>query len=122
VVNVKPEHYRVVKDYRSPYPDPIRFRKGEKVKIGQEFKDDPDWKNWIWCEGNRDNKAWVPREYIDIAGTSGMVNRDYDAMELSVQIGEELLVHEIVNGFGMSEKANGARGWVPIRNLDILSD
>jgi hypothetical protein len=39
-------------------------------------------------------------------------------MELSVVIGETLKVHEIVNGFGMAEKSNGTRGWVPMRNLE----
>jgi len=117
-MTVKPEHYRVIKEYKSPYPDPIVFQKGEEVKVGQESKEDPDWKNWIWCEGN-DKKAWVPKEYINIAGTNGIFNKDYDAMELSVKAGERLVVYEIVNGFGMSERPDGTRGWVPIRNMRI---
>jgi len=40
-------------------------------------------------------------------------------MELTVKIGEELLVYEIVNGFGMSEKPDGKRGWVPMKNIEI---
>lgn len=40
-------------------------------------------------------------------------------MELSVQTGEILVIHEIVNGFGMSEKPNGTKGWVPLRNMKI---
>lgn len=116
---IKPEHYRVIKDYRSPYPDPIVFQKGEKVKVGQEFKEDPDWKNWIWCEGKNNKKAWVPKQYIDIHGMNGILNKEYNAMELSVQVGEKLVVYEIVNGFGMSEKINGMRGWVPIKTMEI---
>lgn len=116
---MKPEHYRVIEDYRSPYPDPIVFQKGEKVKVGQEFKEDPDWKNWIWCEGKNNKKAWVPKQYIDIRGMNGILNREYNAMELSVRVGEKLVVHEIVNGFGMSEKINGMRGWVPLKNMEI---
>jgi hypothetical protein len=50
---------------------------------------------------------------------NGVFNRDYDAMELSVQVGEELVVYEIVNGFGMSEKTNGTKGWVPMKNMEI---
>jgi hypothetical protein len=117
-MTVKPEHYRVVKEYKSPYPDPIVFQKGEKVKVGQEFKEDPDWKNWIWCEGSN-KKAWVPKKYVTIDGTNGIFNKDYDAMELSVESGERLVVYEIVNGFGMSERPDGTRGWVPIRNMKI---
>ena len=115
-VNLK--YYRVIKNYESPYPDPIVFQKGEKVKVGQEFKQDSDWENWLWCEGSNSKKAWVPKQYIDIAGTTAKFNRDYNAMELSVQVGEELVVYEIVNGFGMSEKINGIRGWVPMRNME----
>lgn len=116
---VKPKHYRVIKDYKSPYPDPVVFQRGEKVKVGQAFKEDPDWKNWIWCEGKNNKNAWAPKQYINIDGTSGIFIEDYDAMELSVQIGERLVVFEIVNGFGMSEKANGTRGWVPEKNMAI---
>lgn len=117
-MTVKPERYRVIKEYNSPYSDPIVFQKGEEVKVGQEFKEDPDWRNWIWCEGNN-KKAWVSRKYIDIDGTDGIFNRDYDARELSVKSGERLVVYEIVDGFGMSERPDGTRGWVPIRNLKI---
>ena len=115
----KPQRYRVIKDYESPYPDPMVFRKGEKVKVGREFKEDPDWKDWIWCEGSGEKKAWVPKQYVNIDGTSGTFNRDYNAVELSVRVGESLVVYEIVNGFGMSEKTSRARGWVPIRNMEI---
>jgi hypothetical protein len=118
-MTVKPEHYVVIKDYKSPYPDPIVFQKGEKVEVCQEFKEDPDWKNWIWCEGKDDKKAWVPKQYLNVDGRNGIFNRDYDAMELSVQVGEILVVYEIVNGFGMSEKPDGTKGWVPIRNMEI---
>lgn len=40
-------------------------------------------------------------------------------MELSVKSGERLVVYEIVDGFGMSERPDGTRGWVPIRNMEI---
>lgn len=116
---MKPEHYKVIKDYKSPYPDPIILRKGEKVKVLQEFKEDPDWENWIWCEGNNGKKAWVPKQYLDFDGRHGILNSDYNAMELSVQTGEILIVFEIVNGFGMSKKPDKTRGWVPMRNMKI---
>jgi hypothetical protein len=116
---VKPQSYRVIKDYKSPYPDPIVFQKGERIKVCQEFKEDPDRKNWIWCEGKNDKKAWVPKEYIDVDGVNGIFNRNYNAKELTVQIGESLIVHEIVNGFGMSEKPDGTKGWVPVKNMEI---
>lgn len=111
--------YKVVKDYESPYPVSIVFQKGERVKVGKKFKEDPDWQNWIWCEGKNGKKAWVPEDYLDSDGTNAVFKREYDARELSVRIGEIVTVNEIVNGFGMSEKPDGIRGWVPIRNMEI---
>ena len=118
-MTVNPKHYRVVRDYESPYPDPVIFLKGEEVKVGQEFKDDPDWRDWVWCEGANGKGAWSPKQFINIDGTKGTFDRDYNAMELSVKAGEGLVVYEIVNGFGMSEKPDGKRGWVPMRNIEI---
>ncbi len=113
----KPERYRVIKDYESPYPNPVIFQKGEEVRVGQVFKEDPDWENWIWCEGKNGKKAWAPRQYVNINGIKGTFNRNYNAMELSVKTGEALAVYEVVNGFGMSKKPDGKRGWVPMRNM-----
>jgi hypothetical protein len=118
-MNGKPIKYRVIKEYKSPYLDPIFFRKGDIVQLGKEFTDDPDWKDWIWCEGARDNKAWVPKQYLDIGESVGTFKRDYNAMELSVAVGEKLDIYEIVNGFGMAEKSNSVRGWVPMKNLEL---
>ena len=112
-----PERYRVVQDYQSPYPEPILFWKGEKVIVREEFADDPDWKDWVWCEGQAGKAAWVPKQYLDTSAGLGVFKRDYNALELSVLAGETLDVHEIVNGFGMAEKPDGLRGWVPMRNL-----
>jgi hypothetical protein len=111
-----------VKDYRSPYPSPIVFQKGENVKVCHEFTDDPDWKNWVWCEGKDGKRAWVPKQYLDVDGVDWVFNINYNAMELSVQIGEILVVHEIINGFGVAEKPNGTKGWVPMRNMKIENE
>ena len=111
--------YRVIKDYVSPYPESIFFHKGEWVKVGKKFKEDPDWQSWVWCEGENGKKAWVPEDFLDSDGKNGIFNREYDARELSVRVGEVLTVFKVVNGFGMSEKPDGARGWVPMRNMKI---
>ena len=119
-MNISAKRYRVIQDYQSPYPDPIIFHKGEEVEVGKEFTDDPDWKDWVWCEGEHDNRAWVPKQYLEIHAKKGKFNTDYNALELSVVVGEMLIVHEIVNGFGMAEKADGTRGWVPMKNLQAI--
>jgi len=118
---VKTKLYRIIKPYRSPYPDSIFFRKGEKVTVGKEFCDDPDWHDWLWCESKNGNRAWAPKQFLEIRGTAGTLRRDYNARELSVKSGEFITVFEIVNGFGMAEKADGSRGWVPLNHLEEIN-
>lgn len=113
-----PVHYRVIQDYRSPYPDPIIFLQGEQVAVGREYKDDPEWAGWVWCRGENGQEAWVPKVYLQDRGEEGLFTTDYNAVELSVSVGEQLLVYEIVNGFGMAEKEDGSRGWVPMKCLE----
>jgi hypothetical protein len=113
--------YRVIKDYESPYPHPLIFQKGEMVKIGEEFNDDPDWKDWVWCEGSNNINAWAPKQYLEMCEGQGTFIRDYNAMELSLTTGEVLEMDEIVNGFGMAEKPDGTRGWAPMNYMERLT-
>ena len=112
--------YLVIEPYPSPYPNPMIFRKGERITIGKEFTDDPDWKDWLWCRGDNNYQAWVPKQFIDIAGKKGIMNRDYNALELSIGPGERLTVYEAVNGFGWAVKDTGEKGWVPMKNLSAI--
>ncbi len=116
------EKYRVIKDYKSPYPDSISFQKGEEITIGNEFNDDPDWEDWLWCEGENNNKAWTPKQFIVKQGEKEILNTDYDAKELSIQTGEVLTVLKIVNGFGFCENSKSETGWAPIKYLSIVSN
>ena len=116
-ITSKPKKYRVTQAYYSPYPNPIIFNKGDWVEIGSEYSDDPDWKNWVWCKGKNNVQAWAPKQYLKIRDGKGEFIRRYNALELSVIEGEELIVYDIINGFGMAEKENGAKGWVPMKNM-----
>ena len=116
---MKPVRYRVIDDYESPYPDPIVFRKGEQVAVGEEFLDNPEWRNWVWCTGTNDKQAWVPKQYLEIHGITGTLKEDYNARELSVEAGEVVVVYETVNGFAMTEKTDGLRGWVPLNRMEL---
>ncbi|NNG02072.1 MAG: ligand-binding protein SH3 [Desulfobacteraceae bacterium] len=117
---ISSKSYRVIKNYVSPYPDPIRFSKGERVKVSDRFTDDPDWNDWVWCEGANQNAAWVPDQYVDHDGDISVMDRNYNAMELTVRVDDILLVHDIVNGFAMAEKQDGKQGWVPMKHVEKL--
>jgi hypothetical protein len=111
----EPKPYRVTQEYNTPYPDSIFFHEGEIVEVGEEYADDPQWENWVWCKGQNNNQAWTPKQFLKLENGKGIFIRDYDARELSVKVGEELLVGEVINGFGMAQRENGERGWVPMR-------
>jgi len=98
------------------------FHEGDIVKIGEEFNDDPDWKDWVWCKGMNNIKAWAPKQYLEIRDKQATFNRDYNAMELSLTVGEILEVYEIVNGFGIAEKPDGMRGWAPMKYMEKESN
>jgi hypothetical protein len=114
----KETHFKVIKEYKTSHPDSILFEKGETVTVHKEFTDDPDWRNWLWCEGQCQNRAWVPEQYLSRTSGKATLLRDYDAKELSVSPGEILVVMEILNGFGLSRKSDGSRGWVPLKVLE----
>ena len=59
------------------------------------------------------------KQYLEIKVDRGRFLRDYNALELSVYSGESIDVYETINGFGMAEKQNGERGWVPLKNLKM---
>ena len=116
------KRYKVIQDYTSPYPDPILFHAGEPVQVGEKSADDPDWNDWYWCEGQRQQKAWVPVQYLQLDGSVGVFIREYNARELSLQTGEILTAYEEINGFCMAEKENGQKGWAPLNHLEMLSE
>ena len=117
---MKPVKRRVIADYESPYPESIKFDKGEQVRIGEKFDQDSDWDNWYWCEGQQENKAWVPIQYIDFDGNIGTINTPYDAKELTIHKGEILETLEEINGFTMAINSKGIKGWAPLKNLESL--
>jgi hypothetical protein len=119
MMKADPRQYRVIEAYQSPYPEPILFQVGEQVETGEQFSEDPDWQNWVWCTGKEGQRAWVPLQYLTITDEKGVFKTSYNALELSVNLGEVLTVYEEINGFGMAEKADGSKGWVPLRNMTL---
>ena len=48
------------------------------------------------------------------------ITRDYDAVELSVEPGDELAVHGALAGFLWVTAADGRSGWVPAEHVRIV--
>jgi len=107
---------KVISDYKSPYTEPLKIRKGEILQIGNK---ESEWSGWVWCMNKTGKERWVPRNYIDIQGNTGIMLQDYDATELNVSNGEELKIEKEESGWIWVSNNEGKQGWVPLDNLKI---
>lgn len=106
----------VISDYKSPYIDPLKIRKGEILQIGNE---ESEWSGWVWCTNKKGKQRWVPRNYMDIQGNTGIMLQDYEATELNVSTGEELKIEKEESGWVWVSNKEGKQGWVPLDNIKI---
>lgn len=96
--------------YRSAYPEPLKLKCGEKVKLGKKTGESS---GWVWSEDKNGKTGWVPKSYLQIKGNSGKLLFDYDATELSVKRGEELRILKEESGWLWCQNRKGDYGWVP---------
>jgi hypothetical protein len=106
----------VIAGYRSAYPEPFVARPGEALTArGKES----DWPGWVWCTNGEGESRWVPEAYLQKQGERWVVLRAYDATELTVQAGEELVAGQEVSGWIWCTNQEGQSGWVPAEHLDF---
>ena len=109
--------YKVIKERKSDYPNPIEIKKDEIVSVGEEYVDNKNWSNWIKCT-NKDNvSGWVPKQILKIDKNLARVLEDYSANELNINVGEEIEVIKILNGWTWSKNFNDELGWIPLENI-----
>ncbi|MFX1499836.1 MAG: SH3 domain-containing protein [Promethearchaeota archaeon] len=114
---MKEKRCRVIKKYESPYTDPFLITKGEILSISEK---DSEWSGWIWCTKKNGISRWVPESYLEIEGNSGKANQDYNATELSVNVGEELFIEQEEAGWYWVTNQQGKSGWVQIKNVQLI--
>lgn len=108
---------RVIEDYISPYTEPWKMVRGEILSIGEK---DTEWTGWIWCTNKDGESRWVPESYLELQGNSGKAKQDYDSTELSVKIGEELIIEKEESDWYWVKNQQGKWGWVPIKHVQII--
>ena len=106
---------RVIADYQTPFADPIQASAGDEVVV------DPDkYTNiagWVWCTNMSGKSGWVPKSYVEYSGKVGKMLCDYNAIELTVHVGEILTVHKAESDFYWVTNQEGRQGWVPIAHI-----
>jgi SH3-like domain-containing protein len=110
-----PASHIVTTAYTASNPDPINGKAGESVMLTgkvDRWEDVPEWE-WIECVDARGRNGWVPATWLVTQGTSVMLRRDYDARELTAQMGQIVTALEEESGWFWCETADGATGWLP---------
>ncbi|MFH1312316.1 MAG: SH3 domain-containing protein [Candidatus Eisenbacteria bacterium] len=97
--------------YQSAYPDPLRLRAGDEVKVADKKS---EWPGWLWCSDSNGNAGWIPGLYVERSGDTGALLVDYDATELTVEAGDEVEVLKTQNGWAWCRKPDGRYGWLPL--------
>jgi len=104
----------VIEEHKSSFPNPIRLKKGEVVKVEKRVS---EFVGWIWTITNDGNSGWAPEPLLDISGAGAKAKEDYNAHELSTEIGEELTVYRELNEWYWVSNSVGGYGWVPVKSV-----
>ena len=74
---------------------------------------------WIWCTDQRGKSGWVPKDGIDFHANStiGIARYDYAATELTVAVGDELVVEREESGWLWCTDQRGKSGWIPAAHV-----
>ena len=112
---------RVARDYQAEFPEPIAVAAGEAFTVStrtDSWENNPAW-IWVWCTDGRGRSGWVPQTIIqrDPDGQTGSTQVAYDARELTVTAGQELVVKREESGWFWCCDQQGACGWVPISHM-----
>ncbi|MHB1543504.1 MAG: SH3 domain-containing protein [Gammaproteobacteria bacterium] len=107
----------VTKPYRQPYPDPIRVSAGERVS--PDFAKSTDVPGWVWCTDDRGRSGWTPLDWLAQDGGARHMTRDFDAIELCVDVGARVVIHAQIASFYWVTTDDRRTGWVPCSHICV---
>ena len=112
---------KVIKNHKSEFKVPLMAKKGEIVK---GLDRETDMEGWIWCRNSSGIEAWVPKTHLEPTSESGHFQflQDYNARELTIDAGQEVIVLDEESGWAWVRTVMGEEGWVPLENLQDLSE
>ncbi|KAB3538565.1 GNAT family N-acetyltransferase [Alkaliphilus pronyensis] len=110
--------YRVVKNRRNEFTNPITVNKNQKVACIEE-SDDGDWGGWVLCK-TEDNEGWIPHQIIKRQGEKGSILEDYCAIEFNLEVGEVLVMEKELNGWIWCYKEGEPKikAWAPLNHIE----
>ncbi|MHA1908041.1 MAG: hypothetical protein ACW98Y_12150 [Candidatus Thorarchaeota archaeon] len=111
---------RVIKKHTSEFSVPLVMAKDDIID-GEKRK--TEWDGWIWCKNIAGVFGWVPEPFLEKLPEERKYGalRDYNAFEVSVDIGQELMILEEASSWAWVRTPEGEEGWVPLENLENVS-
>ncbi|MGH8288858.1 MAG: SH3 domain-containing protein [Steroidobacteraceae bacterium] len=109
----------VIQPYQRPYENPIAVAAGDSVV--PDFARRTHIDGWVWCTAKDGRSGWTPHDGLVESGGNWHVSRAFNAIELTVALGEILDLSCEESGFFWARKQNGEAGWVPAENVSMLS-
>jgi multidrug efflux pump len=107
-----PVPVKAILNYRSPFPDPLIADKDTVVHLKERADAEP---GWVYGVSPDDKEGWIPQQWLRIEGSRGTLLQDYNATELNLEVGDELLVTQVLNGWYWARTSEGREGWIPAR-------
>jgi len=108
---------KVIKNYITPFAHPFVLHEGDQLSLHDR---ESEWSGWVWCTNPADQSGWAPENLISRFEDRGTALRDYDATELNVKVGEELVVLNEESRWYWCRNSQSKSGWVPCENVELL--
>lgn len=115
--NLKKYLVEVTKSHQSEFPHPLKLKKDGQVNIGNK---ETNFEGWLWCTADSGNSGWVPENFVIRNGLLGKMKVDYDATELTVTVGQKLLVLSEESQWLWCIDNKDRKGWIPQENVRKL--
>ena len=109
---------RVIKAHKRTYADPIQVKQGDVLRVTRREL----WNDrypWLWCVNSFGKEGWLPESFVEVNGEQGIALRDYNAVELTVTIGDNLTIVDEAGGWYWVQSPRREYGWVPVECVAV---
>ena len=113
----KPARVEAVTYFRTPFPNPLFAPKGTVLRLRHHSDEKP---GWAYGVSPDEKEGFVPRQWLKIEGNKATLQRDYDATELNLEVGDQLEVTMVLDGWFFARRPDGETGWIPERAVKVL--
>lgn len=109
--NVMPKK-KILKAHTDVPPNPIVAKKGDRGSV-LKYDSRAEWRGWLQCSLDDGQIGWISESYLEIHETRVTFKKDYNAIEIQVQVGEDVEILREDNGWAWIRRSDDVEGWIP---------